>query len=72
MKKLGKNLGRKFSDFHTASCHNCSGLFDVELNFCFTKIDILHFEFFVLLLQTYCFQVKKSDDGLDWEKNIQK
>lgn len=55
-------LGRKFSDFCAASCHSCPGFFNVELNLCFTKIDMLLFEFFVLLLKTYCLKVQKSDD----------
>lgn len=73
-KKLNRNnctdetkciyLGRKLSDFHAASCHNCPGFFDVQQNLCCTKIDMLHFEIFVLLLKTYCLEVKKSDDGL--------
>lgn len=60
-------LGRKFSGFHAASFHNCPGFFDVELNACFTKIDTLHFEFFVLLLKTYCLKLKKMVDWFERE-----
>lgn len=58
-------LGRKFSDFHAPSCHDFSGFFDVELNLCFTKANILHFEFFVLLFKTCCLKVKKKV-MMDW------